>query len=150
MKIPMQFRKGPRDWIIVNGGGNDLFFGCGCDGCDRVMTRLIAKDGTRGAVSVLLKKLLDTGAQVIYVGYLRSPGRGSPIDACREEGDELEARIAHLAHRMRDVHYLSNQYLVPRGDLSFHALDRIHPSIKGSKAIASGIAALIAAKDPTR
>ena len=150
LKIPMQFRKGDWDWIIVNGGGNDLLFGCGCGKCQRVMSRLITEDGTRGTIPVLLKKLRDTGANVIYVGYLRTPGRRSLVDSCAAVGNRLEGRVADLARRMRGVYYLSNRDLVPEGDLSFHALDRIHPSFKGSKAIAARIADLIARADPTR
>ena len=30
---------------------------------------------------------------MIFVGYLRTPGAGSPIEQCADEGDELEARV---------------------------------------------------------
>lgn len=41
------------------------------------------------------------------MGYLRSAGIDTPIEHCKDEGDELEARIARLAARVEGVHYLS-------------------------------------------
>ena len=144
MSIPAQYRSGEWDWIIVNGGGNDLWLGCGCSWCNRKLDRLISPDGRSGEITNLIARLRATGAQVIYVGYLRSPGLGSPIEHCRDEGDELEKRIADFAKGSEGVHFLSLAELVPRGDRSFHAFDMIHPSYKASAAIAERIATIIA------
>ena len=76
---------------------------------------------------------------MIYVGYLRSPGRGSPIEHCRNEGDALEAWLARMSAGDPGVHFVSIADLVPYGDLSFHAADRIHPSKKASAAIAQRV-----------
>ncbi len=150
MRISAQFGRDAPDWVIVSGGGNDLWLGCGCRQCQRRMDRMISADGRKGAVPALLARIRATGARVVYVGYLRSPGRGSLIDGCRDEGDAFEARIAALAARVEGVHFLSNADLVPDGDRSFHAPDGIHPSIKGSRAIGNRVAALIARLDATR
>jgi len=143
LNIPKQFRAGDWDWIVVNGGGNDLWLGCGCIVCTRKIDRLAAQDSSDGAIPDLIAQLRATGAQVIYTGYLRSPGRGSPIDHCKKDGQELDRRIARLAEVTEGVFFLSLDGLVPHGDLTFHAIDRIHPSIKGSAAIGAKIAALI-------
>ncbi|MCP3970564.1 MAG: SGNH/GDSL hydrolase family protein [Rhodobacteraceae bacterium] len=141
LSIPAQFRGKGWDWVVMTGGGNDLWLGCGCGRCDRRMNRLIAASGTRGALPSLFARIQKSGAQVIYVGYLRSPGIITPIEHCKDEGDELEARIARLAARIEGVHYISIQDLVPRGDTSYFALDGIHPSIKASREIAGRITA---------
>ncbi|TNF64757.1 MAG: SGNH/GDSL hydrolase family protein [Rhodobacteraceae bacterium] len=143
MRISEQFTPGRWDWVILNGGGNDLWLGCGCMACDRRMTRMISPDGREGDIVRLVDRLRATGARVIYVGYLRSPGQGSPIEHCRDEGDELEARIARMAAADGGVHFLSLKDMVPHGDLSYHAPDRIHPSPKASRAIAERIARII-------
>ncbi|MAU53452.1 MAG: GDSL family lipase [Roseovarius sp.] len=145
--IPKQHRRGDWDWVVLNGGGNDLWLGCGCSRCERRMDRLISRDGRRGAIPGLVSGLRQSGAQVIFVGYLRTPGAGSPIEQCADEGDELEARVARLAALDRGVHFLSLAGMVPFGDLSYHALDRIHPSIKGSRAIGLRISRLIAGEE---
>lgn len=144
LNIPKQYRPGDWDWVILNGGGNDLWLGCGCSLCDYKMDRLISEDGSKGVIPGFVSKLRQEGAQVLYVGYLRSPGLGSPIEYCRDDGDELEARIAKLSKLDRGVHFLSLSDLVPHGDRSFHAIDMIHPSIKASAAIGKRIAAIIA------
>jgi acyl-CoA thioesterase-1 len=142
--ISRQYRKGPWDWILLNGGGNDLWLGCGCGRCDAKMNKLISKDGTRGEIPKLISKLRASKARVVYVGYLRSPGAWSPIERCRDEGDELDARIARLAKRDKGLWFVSLADLVTRGDKSFHAPDMIHPSPKGSAAAAQRIAKIIA------
>jgi lysophospholipase L1-like esterase len=87
---------------------------------------------------------------VVWVGYLRSPGKWSPIDGCRDNGAALEARLETLAALDEGVHFVSLADLVPHGALSFHSSDRIHPSVKGSKAIGDRVVAVITAHDETR
>ena len=143
LNIPKQFVRRDWDWVILNGGGNDLLLGCGCSLCNRRLDRMVSYSGSAGAIPELVGQIRATGAQVIYVGYLRSPGRGSPIEHCRNEGDMLEARIARMSAGDPGVHFVSIADLVPFGDLSFHAADRIHPSAKASAAIAGRVAAII-------
>ncbi|MDQ2090592.1 SGNH/GDSL hydrolase family protein [Marimonas arenosa] len=148
LSIPKQWRGGDWDWVVMNGGGNDLWLGCGCrkNGCIRKMNRLIAENGRRGAIPSLVSKIRKSGARVIIVGYLRSPGFTSPIESCKDEGDELETRVGRLAALDPGITFHSLTDLVPHGDLSFHAADRIHPSLKASRAIAARIARIIRGK----
>ncbi|MFT6090740.1 SGNH/GDSL hydrolase family protein [Sulfitobacter sp.] len=140
LNISKQYRDGPWDWVVINGGGNDLWMGCGCSKCERRMNQLISADGTGGDIPTLVAKARRSGAKVAYVGYLRSPGMWSPIEHCKAEGDTLEARIAIMAKRDHGVIFVSLADMVPTGDKSFHAADMIHPSIKGSRAAAARIA----------
>ena len=143
LRISSQFREGPWEWVVMNGGGNDLWLGCGCERCERRLSRLISGDGAQGKIPKLVRRLRATGARVIYVGYLRSPGMGSPIESCRDEGDELEQRISAMAARDEGVYFLSLADLVPYGDRSYHAIDMIHPSTKASAIIGRMVADLI-------
>lgn len=143
LNITKQYVPGKWDWIVVNGGGNDLWFGCGCLVCDAKIDRLISEDGTRGTIPGFLSKLRQTGAKVIYVGYMRSPGRASPIEHCRDEGAELERRLAKLSELDRGLYYLSLSDLVPDGDGSYHTIDMIHPSVKASTTIGQMVANVI-------
>ena len=145
LRIASQYRPGNWDWVIMNGGGNDLWLGCGCGECDARMTKMLSADGSSGAIADLVAQARRDGAKVVYVGYLRSPGRNSPIEGCKAVGDAFDARLAKMAKRERGVFFVSNADLVPEGDLSFHAFDRIHPSIKGSRAIGARVAKVIAA-----
>ncbi|MCG6901489.1 MAG: SGNH/GDSL hydrolase family protein [Rhodobacter sp.] len=143
LSIPAQFRGADWDWVVMTGGGNDLWLGCGCARCERRMNRMIAKDGTRGEIPKLFARIRKSGAQVLYIGYLRSPGIITPIEHCKDEGDELEDRVARLASRIEGVHYLSMQDLVRPGDTSYFALDGIHPSAKASRSIALRVVAYL-------
>ncbi len=143
LNISKQYRPGNWDWIILNGGGNDLWLGCGCILCDRKIEKLISRDANNGAIPRLISKLRQTGARVIYVGYLRSPGVYSLIDHCRKDGDELERRVTNYAEQDDGVYYLSLAKLSPVGDRSYHGVDMIHPSVKASAAIGTLIAGII-------
>ncbi|MEP2716760.1 SGNH/GDSL hydrolase family protein [Pseudophaeobacter sp.] len=148
LSIPKQLVKGDWDWVVLNGGGNDLWLGCGCAGCKRKLDRLASEDGTEGAIPDLVAQLRAKGSRVIYTGYLRSPGRGSPIEYCKDEGEELDRRATQMAARDEGVYFVSLADIVPYGDRSYHALDMIHPSIKGSDAIGTRIADLIESNRP--
>lgn len=134
MNIGKQYRKGAWDVVVMNGGGNDLWLGCGCIRCVRRLARLISPDGKTGLIPQAVNRARAGGARVIYVGYLRSPGVWSVIDHCRKLGNALEARIAVMAKRDSGTTFVSLVDLVPNGDRSFHAADMIHPSPKGSAA----------------
>lgn len=150
MRIGSQFGPDSPDWVLVTGGGNDLWLGCGCSRCHRRMNRMVSPDGRKGAVPDLMRRIRATGAQVVYIGYLRSPGWNSVIDNCRDEGDAFEARLSVMARQIEGVHFMTNADLVPPNDRSFHAPDGIHPSMKGSTAIGQRAAALIRKLDARR
>lgn len=144
--IPRQYVPGRWDVVVMNGGGNDLLFGCGCRACGPMLDALISVDGTQGAIPSLVGRIRAGGARVVYAGYLRSPGLGSTIEACRDEGEIFENRLAAMAKRDRGVTFVSLADLVPPGDASYHQADMIHPSPKGSRAIAERLARAVVAQ----
>lgn len=150
MKIANQYRGERFDWVVVTGGGNDFLFGCGCNKCERRMDRLISADGRKGDVPSLVASIRKSGSRVVFLGYLRSPGVGSPIESCKDEGDTYEARIAKMANRDKGVYFLSLTDLVPKGDTSFHSADMVHPSRKASRIIGERLAKLIKKADRNR
>jgi lysophospholipase L1-like esterase len=141
--ISKQYRDDNWDYVVMNGGGNDLWLGCGCMRCHKRLNKLISPDGTKGQIPTAVHRARSTGAKVIYVGYLRSPGLGSPIEHCKKVGKALEARIAVMAKQDPGVSFVSLADMVPHGDSSFHGADMIHPSKKGSAAATNRIVAAI-------
>ncbi len=141
--IPYQYRAADWEWVILTGGGNDLRFGCGCRRCEKKLDSLISTDGTSGAIPEFVQQIRADGAQVIFVGYLPSPGVVSVVDVCENEGVVLENRLMRIAASDPGVHFLSNANLVPFGDRSFHAEDMIHPSEKTRLNITTRLAAII-------
>jgi len=144
--IPNQYRNGKWQWVVLNGGGNDLLLSCACRWCAGTLDRLISEDGSRGAVPDFVAQLRSTGAQVLYTGYLRTPGVTSPIKGCTKIGTEFETRLARMAARNDGVRFVGLTDVVPMGARSYHNIDLIHPSAKGSKAIAERLAQAMAAQ----
>lgn len=144
LRLPKQYRDGHWQWVVMNGGGNDLVFGCGCGRCAHMLDRLISADGRHGAIPDLVVRIRAGGARVIYSGYLRNPGTATLVKSCKPAGDELDRRLSLMSKFDPGVIFVSMADVVPYGDLSYHAFDRIHPSVKGSRAIALRIAAVIA------
>lgn len=144
MRIDAQFRGGPWDYVVMNGGGNDLLFGCGCGACKKMLDRLVSADGTSGAIPELVREIRRTGSKVIYTGYLRTPGVTSPVEACGPLGDKMDRRLEAMAKSIEGVSFVRLADLVKTdGDTSYHAVDLVHPSIKGSRAIAAKVLEVI-------
>ena len=139
LRLDAQYRPGKWDWVVLNGGGNDLLFGNGCGQSTAQLNRLVTPDGRHGAIPSFVANIRASGARVLYVGYLRNPGTFTPIKACGPAGNELDRRLATMASLNSGVEFLRIADLVPYGDSSFHQFDRIHPSPKGSRAIAHRI-----------
>lgn len=144
LRIDAQYVPRKWDWVVLNGGGNDLLFGCGCGLCKGMMNSLIAPDGRSGAIPSFVAGIRKSGARVIYAGYLRNPGTATLIKGCGPAGNELDRRLAAMARHDKGVDFLPMSDVVPNGDTTFHQFDRIHPSPKGSRAIAHRIAQRIA------
>ncbi len=141
--IAGQYIEGDWDWVVVTGGGNDLWMGCGCQRCENSLDAMISSNGKSGRIADLLLRARAEGARVIYVGYLRSPGINTPIEHCKADGDELERRIELFARNHPDIYYISLVDLVPFGALNYLSFDRIHPSRFASFFIAERIIELI-------
>lgn len=141
--IPAQYVPGQYDWVVINGGGNDILFSCGCGDCRAMIDRLISKDGAQGAIPALVAKARAGGARVAYLGYMRSNGFESPVEKCGPTGDEIDRRLARMAARDAGVVFISLADIVPEGDESYMSPDKMHPSPKGGRAIAARIAAVL-------
>ena len=143
LRLTSQYREGDWDWVVMNGGGNDLLLGCGCSLCQGVLNRLVTADGRGGAIPSYVARIRASGARVVYAGYLRNPGMGTPIKHCGPAGNELDRRLTLMAGFDAGVTFVPMADLVPYRDPSYHAMDRIHPSFKGSRGIAGRLAAVI-------
>lgn len=143
MRLPAQYLSGNWEWVVMSGYGNDILFGCGCGKCDDEMNRLISADGSSGAIVDEVRFIRNSGARVVYTGYLRTPGFASPVERCGPIGTELDRRIALFAATDPGITFVSLADIVPSGDHSYHSADRIHPSPKGSAAIGAKVDAVI-------
>lgn len=140
LRLTAQYRPGKWDWVVMNGGGNDLLFGCACALCANMLNRLVSEDGRAGAIPKYVSEIRKSGSRVIYLGYMRNPGTFTLIKGCGSAGNELDRRLARMAEFDAGVTFLPLADLVPKGDWSYHQVDRIHPSPKASRLIAERVA----------
>ena len=143
--IPGQLSPGPWNWVVMNGGANDLGSTCGCVRCDAVIDSLISKDGRTGDIPRLIAVARSQGAQVVWMGYYQTP-IGSLFSGCRPALVELDRRIALHAERERGVYFVDAEDVIPANRPDLLASDRTHPSPTGSAVIGKVLARVIAAE----
>ena len=145
--IQRQFPGGRWNWVLVNGGANDLRAECGCGACEAEVDALIGPGGQGGSIPAFLQRLrAETGAQVMWMGYYAG-SRTGPFAGCRDELVEIEARITQLAARAPGLHFVDSEDVIDRGDRGLLASDNVHPSPRGSARIGAYLAQEITARE---
>lgn len=145
--IQQQFPGGRWNWVVVNGGANDLSADCGCGACGASVNALIAPDGQSGSIPAFLQRLrAQTGAQVMWMGYYAGSGSGS-FAGCRDDLVEIESRIATFAAGRPGIHFIDSEDVIDRGDRGLFAGDNVHPSARGSARIGAYLAQEITARE---
>lgn len=143
LNISKQYISGNWNWVVLNGGGNDLWFGCGCIACAATIDKLIAPNALSGKIPQLVSRIRKNGAEVVFVGYLHSPSVFSIVDHCKDENLELERRLSLISETDGGFHFLKSSDIVTGGDRSFHWVDMIHPSTKATQIIGERVAEII-------
>lgn len=130
--------RGRWDWVLMDGGANDLRPHCGTPAEDAVLDRLISPALT-GPIPSLVAEMRATGSRVALMGYypgLRQ-GASTSFTGCAPVLARLDERLARLAARDAGVVFADAGDAIRsdvRGDF---AGDRIHPSPTGSARIAA-------------
>lgn len=146
--IIAQYESGPWDWVVINGGANDLLFECGCGRCERTMKDLITANSREGAIVDLVKRARADGAKVMLVGYHAGQAGGHYFIGCRPNITKLVQRELALARTTDGVHMVRAREALDSTNPAHFYFDRVHPSKLGSKLIADLIAAEIRRVDP--
>jgi lysophospholipase L1-like esterase len=145
--IQRQYPGGSWNWVVLNGGANDLGFSdCKCGACRPVVDDLIGPDTMTGSIPGFLTKLRASGAQVLWMGYYKGNGKGS-FEGCRDDLVLLERRIARFAARMEGITFLDSESVIDPTDPTVFAGDNTHPSPKGSALIGAYLSKAISARD---
>ncbi|APE45215.1 GDSL family lipase [Sulfitobacter alexandrii] len=142
--IRRQFPGGRWNWIVLNGGANDLGSDCGCGACGSVVDGLIGPDAQTGSIPAFVDRLQwETGARILWMGYYKGNGKGS-FQGCRNDLVEMEARIARFAQTRPDVFFVDSEDVIDPTEPGMFAADDTHPSPRASKMIGSYLARQIA------
>lgn len=146
LSIPGQLSGGPWNWIIMDGGANDLVNACGCAACDDEVDALISADGSSGSIPALISDARATGAQILWMGYYQAPDSMS-FATCRASLVEMERRIEAYAKARIGIHFVDAETVVDPLEPAMYSSDMTHPSRIGSEIIGSLLAQTILEKD---
>jgi lysophospholipase L1-like esterase len=145
LNIPHQLSDVSAEWIVVNGGANDI--GIACDGGLPVVTQLISEDGQSGAIPALVATLRARGSKVIWADYYTSPRfAGQPCAAF----ERLEDRVARMAEADPGVWMVDMDDVLDPDDATLFDTDRTHPSPEGSARIGVLIAGVLQSEGLSR
>ena len=133
--IPSQYTKGEWNWVVINGGANDLFVKCGCNRCDAVLDRIVTKDGTGGVLPELVTRIRKDGPRVAILSYYQGNQNPNLFSKCERVVKELTNRQRTLAARMRGVNLVRSKPAIDPANRSHFALDGVHLSRKGARRV---------------
>ncbi|MGR3435709.1 MAG: SGNH/GDSL hydrolase family protein [Shimia sp.] len=135
-QVPGQYRDGPWDWVVVNGGANDLLSECDAGGCGPVVDGLVSADGARGEIPTMIAQLRATGARVVWVDYYLSPRGLADLSPKNPDFEALQERTRAMAARDPGVLWVDMGDVLDPRDPDDFARDRLHPSAVGSGKVA--------------
>lgn len=144
--IQSQYPDGQWNWVVLNGGANDMGFGdCGCGDCSTLVTKLISEDGRSEMTPTFLDRVQQGGAKVLWMGYYNSPG--TSFAGCSDDLAALEDRIKRNLASRSDRYFLEGENFVLKSDASHFYSDDTHPSPKGSAFLGTALADIIRKAD---
>lgn len=144
--IQRQYPGGQLNWVVLNGGANDMGFGdCGCGDCSPLVTKLISQDGRSGLIPAFIERLQRDGAKVLWMGYYNSPGKS--FAGCVDDLAVLEERIKRNLEGGPNGYFLEGEDFIEKFDPSQFASDETHPSPKGSALLGTALADVISGAD---
>ena len=139
--IPNQYVTGDWDWLVMDGGANDLNERCGCSGCEALQDEL--EDVFRSFV----QERLAEGVSVAIWGYYGLPSDASyGFDRCGEELEELGRRQQLLAESDPGIIWVDGSLEITGEDSAAFDEDKLHPSMEGSQRIGRQLAEAIQAE----
>ena len=135
--IPNQYIDGDWDWVILDGGANDLNELCGCGACETVQENIAESYRT------LVNAIRTDDIRIVIWGYYGIPTEASEFGNCNESIDELSQMQSALADGDEGVLWVNGKSDITGEDLSYYDDDLIHPSLAGSQKIAEQIVSAI-------
>lgn len=132
------------DWVVLNGGANDLLGDCGCQECESALDELIDAEGADGHIVDFVAELAAGETKVVFIGPYQMPENAAfGYDGCQASFAEQNRRLALMAESIDGVFVVSAADVVTPEDLDAYADDRVHPSERGSRLIGESVAAAI-------
>ena len=141
--ITGQYEEGDWQWVIMDGGGNDVNNECECGlNCDAALDRLISEDGAAGDIPRLVTRIRRDGPRVLLYGYFEiGPKANYGFGDCVAELDELRERQSRVPDAIEGVTFVDGRDAVTiDANPKAYASDDVHPSHEGARLIGELIA----------
>ncbi|MGB3615050.1 MAG: SGNH/GDSL hydrolase family protein [Elainellaceae cyanobacterium] len=139
--IRQQYNNQQWDWVVMNGGANDINGICDRNDYSTFVDAMISEDGLSGEIPDFVRRVAETGSSVMYVGYYTIPE--DALFGFAQCSDELEIhndRLARMAEALEGVWFVSAGDVVSASDVEAYDEDRVHPSAVGSKRVGEYVA----------
>lgn len=138
-----QYEPGRWEWLVIEGGINDLRGRCGSERADEILDELVSADGADGEVPWLIDDALASGAQVALVGYYPVLDDAKfKFGDCNPELKELRERYTAAAGTRDGVIFVDPGLVVsPEQTPEAYLDDGVHPSEEGSRLVGELLAA---------
>lgn len=130
-----QYVPGDWQWVVLDGGANDLGGNCGCGDCMPVVDRLIEGSGDAGDIPEFVGRLRGDGARVVVMGYYMAPDPGNAFAGCEAEFAALHDRLSVMAAGLEGVVFVPADAILSPEEPAHFDPDGIHPSPMGSRLI---------------
>lgn len=137
--IPGQYISGSWEWVIIDGGGNDMDCERTSD-CREIIAEIV--DTTHE----LLGEVLSDGAKVALVGYPNFRDDSEIAELWSNVGEEMMSSMEGVADAYDDVYFVDLRPVMDGADQpGLFDDDGLHPSASGAAVMATAIAGVIEA-----
>ncbi|MEM1055233.1 MAG: SGNH/GDSL hydrolase family protein [Bacteroidota bacterium] len=144
--IRQQYQPGEWEWVVMDGGANDLGDECGCGPCGPTLDEMVSEDGDAGQYPAFARTVTDNGSRLLVMGYYAPPEGGeADFTACAEEFVEFNRRLQSMALATEDVYFASAADVIDPSNPGHYDEDRVHPSVEGSRLIGELLSTVITA-----
>ncbi len=135
--IAQQYKRGPWEWGILDGGANDLVDNCQTQQESVVMDRLIGDDLHSGAMPAFIQPVRADGPSIVIMGYYFPPAVGGRYTPCEAALAEINDRLKRYADRTDGVFFAPAADVIASDNLQHYDPDLLHPypSVEGSRLI---------------
>ena len=140
--IPLQYEEGDWQWVLIDGGGNDLNEGCGCtddEVCNDIINDIIVEDGSGGLIYDVVERATEDGHNVALLGYYED-SVDSEFGNCNDELYVLRQRNTNLASLFETVIFVDPTEVVTPDMTEAYDDDLVHPSEEGGRIVGEFIA----------
>ena len=135
--IPLQYEDGAWQWVLIDGGGNDLNEGCGCtddEVCNDIIDVIVAEDGSEGLIYDIVERATGDGHNVVLLGYYEV-SVDSEFGNCNDELYILRERYNKLVSLFGTAIFVDPTAVVFPDMTEAYDADLVHPSKEGGRIV---------------